>query len=453
MRSEHDHSSPIASDAGRTTNLALAGRRRPQNSLRGKLTLAFLLTGLASAAVVGLVARTVVIGRFNRALMATSFTAFQHDVAAYVTEYGSWDDAVRHESFADFARARQTPHPMVSKGEGAPPQAIGLPPFRFLLLDPNDRHVLIGPAGYTNGQSLPSDARAEARAIHVNGKIVAIAVPLREPNFAAYDATYLSAMQNAMLYGVGTATLLALALGFFFGERLSRSVRALTTAIGAMGKGQLRQRVEVRSRDEVGLMAEVFNRMSVELAESHTQIRAQAALLKELSIRDDLTGLHNRRHFDEQAANAYARALRYEQPLSVMICDVDRFKQVNDRFSHAAGDAVLAQLGRLLRATLRESDIVARYGGEEFVVAFPETGMAQAAALCERIRERVEHCVWDSANPDLRVTLSMGIDGDIGRGSIHAMLAAADARMYEAKAAGRNRVNADVASIEDARTA
>ncbi len=443
----------MASGRGQFEKRDSGAARLVLHSLRSRVTLALLVTGLVSAAVVGLVARTVVLQRFDRLMLDASFDRFQADVVAYVAQYGSWDAAVAIEPFGDFSRRRNAPPingaaparplpgaaPVVNAGADATP-------FRFLLLDAAGQRVLLGPDEYARGKPVEPALRREARPIEVNGRVAALAIPLRQPDFSAYDDSYLDAMQHAMLYGVGTAALLALGLGFFFGERLSRNVRALTEAMGAIGKGELRQRVDVRTRDEVGLMASVFNRMSEDLAESHAQIRAQAALLKELSIHDDLTGLHNRRHFDEQAANAYSRARRYGQPLTVMICDVDHFKRVNDQCSHGVGDAVLAQLGRLLRATMRDSDIVARYGGDEFVVVFPQTGLAQATALCERIREQIAEFDWGAVHPHVTVTLSIGLDGDLGRGGIDAMLVAADARLYEAKAKGRNRVVGDRAS-------
>jgi len=440
MRLAHPDRPPRSPDAGRAGHPIPSSRQASVHSLRGRLTLALLFTGLVSAAVVGLVARTIVLGRFDRLLLESSLQAFQSDVVAYVGAHGTWSVAASHEPFGEFVRLRQGP-------------AAGQPPFRFLLLDPGTGRVLFGPGAYQRGDPVPEELRAQARPIVINGTVAALAVPLRQPNYNALDDGYLAAMQHAMLYGVGTAALLALGLGFFFGERLSRNVRALTEAIGAMGKGELRQRVDVKSRDEVGLMAAVFNRMSVDLDESHSRIRAQATLLKELSIRDDLTGLHNRRHFDEQAAHSYARAQRYGQALTVMICDIDHFKRVNDSFSHAVGDAVLTQLGQLLRATTRESDIVARYGGEEFVVVFPETPVARAAALCERIRRRIADHDWDAIRPGLSVTLSMGLDGDLTRGTVDAMLAAADARMYTAKTTGRNRMVAGVPLAESAQSA
>jgi len=128
------------------------------------------------------------------------------------------------------------------------------------------------------------------------------------------------------------------------------------------------------------------------------------------------------------------------RPLSVMIGDIDFFKKINDRFSHATGDAVLRQVGAILREHTRGSDVVARYGGEEFVIAFPETELDEAAAFCERLRQKIESHPWRDIHADLAVTMSMGLNGDVGLGSVEKMLAAADALLYQAKHAGRNRV-------------
>ena len=273
-------------------------------------------------------------------------------------------------------------------------------------------------------------------------------------NLTDFDRTYLTATQNAVGYGVAGAAALALVLGFFFSSRLSASVRTLTGAIQAMGQGQLQQHVTIRSRDEIGFLAESFNRMSADLSRAHAElqqsnetIRAQAEQLKELSVRDEMTGLHNRRYFNAHASVAFALAERYGRPFAVAIGDVDHFKQINDRFSHATGDAVLRQVARLLAAGTRESDIVARYGGEEFVIAFTETMMKDAMATCERIRRQIEEYPWDSVAPALRVTITFGADSQVALGSIEAMLAAADVRLYEGKHAGRNCVRGDQVSV------
>jgi diguanylate cyclase (GGDEF)-like protein len=195
------------------------------------------------------------------------------------------------------------------------------------------------------------------------------------------------------------------------------------------------------------MLAGAFHRMSSDLAaahaalqESHDTIRAQAEQLKELSIRDEMTGLHNRRYFNEQAELVFAHVRRYGRTLTVMIADIDHFKQVNDRFSHTMGDVVLRRVAKILASNTRDTDVVARYGGEEFVVAFTETPLEAARATCERIRRSIETYPWQELHPDLHLTITMGVDDDVSRGSVDAMLAAADTRLYEGKQRGRNQV-------------
>ena len=435
-------------------------------TLRVKLILALLFTGLASAVLVGVIARAIVLQRFEGIILDNSFRFFQNDVVDYVATYGSWDAGAAVEGFGNFERRRNGPPsstpaigrngmplppprgaaPRRTQTTSAQPRRGGgygeeqTPPFRFLLLDAAGSRVLLGPDDYKEGRQVSDELRRSARPISVDGGVVALAVPLRQPNLTGYDRSYLEAMQDAVTYGVSVAAMVALALGFFFSDRLSRSVRALTRAFEAMARGELRQRVEVRSRDEIGMMARVFNRMSDDLADSHDKIRAQAEQLKELSIRDELTGLYNRRHFNEHAGRAFSEAERYGHPLTVMICDIDRFKQINDTFTHATGDIVLRQVAWILRDSTRTSDIVARYGGEEFVAVFLQTDLSQAAAMCERIRHEVESFRWREIHPNLTVTLSLGLDADLTRGSIESMLQVADTRLYAAKQSGRNRL-------------
>jgi two-component system, cell cycle response regulator len=329
-------------------------------SLRAEITLALLVTGLSSAVLVGVIARLLFMQQFNRVAYEASFQSFQGDVRAYVEAYGTLEAALAAESFPTFVdRRRQTvPAAVRNVGRGAAPQAgrgrAGgtpgpgfVPPFFFVALDGQGRPILgrgdLGPPA-----AISRELRARARPIVVGNETVAYAVPIEQRNVNAIDDTYLDAMQNAMGYGIVGAGVLALALGFFFSGRLSANLRRLTHAMQAMRSGELRQHVPVRSRDEVGFLGESFNQMSEDLARSHDTVRQQAERLKELRIRDEVTQLHNRRHFDEQAARAYFQAARYARPFTVAIADIDHFKQINDRFSHATGDAVLRQVGRIL---------------------------------------------------------------------------------------------------------
>jgi diguanylate cyclase (GGDEF)-like protein len=272
---------------------------------------------------------------------------------------------------------------------------------------------------------------------------VLVGVVARQILMPVIDPVSLARFQSAMFYGVGAAAALAIALGLAIGVRLSHRVTRLTTAVTAMAAGDLYQHVDEGSEDEVGVLARMFNQMSRELFESRLRIDTQTQMLRELSVRDELTGLHNRRHFDDQAATAFAHARRYRRRLTVMMCDVDHFKTINDRFSHAVGDEVLRQVARILQANTRASDIVARYGGEEFAVVVTESEPEAAHGLALRIRERIEQHAWAEIEPELQVTISIGLDSTVTRPGIAEMLAAADERLYLAKRGGRNRVIAD----------
>ncbi|HEX8551905.1 MAG TPA: diguanylate cyclase [Abditibacteriaceae bacterium] len=195
-----------------------------------------------------------------------------------------------------------------------------------------------------------------------------------------------------------------------------------------------------RSRDrEQELFAELQERYQ-QLRELNQTIQEQADLLKEVSIRDELTRLYNRRHFNEQAAREFAQSQRHGHPLTMMIGDIDHFKRINDTFSHATGDDVLRQVARVLQDNTREGDILARYGGEEFVIALPQTDLEQAATVCEKLRLAIESHAWHEIHPDLRVTMSMGLNSNIQLSSYDKMIDAADELLYKAKESGRNRV-------------
>jgi len=138
--------------------------------------------------------------------------------------------------------------------------------------------------------------------------------------------------------------------------------------------------------------------------------------------------------------STYVQSCRYQQAMSLMICDIDDFKSVNDTFSHAVGDEVLRQVARLFTQTMREADTVARYGGEEFVVLFPETSVDNAAIICDRIRAIIQNHPWHEIAPELKVTVSLGLCDDTSLGSGETMITKADDALYSAKRNGKNHV-------------
>lgn len=185
----------------------------------------------------------------------------------------------------------------------------------------------------------------------------------------------------------------------------------------------------------------VLVKAEVEKARHETELlRRKNDELERQTREDALTGVGNRRHLDAGLAAELERARRDGRELSVAMADVDRFKQVNDRFSHAVGDRVLRQVGTILRAGVRPTDMVARYGGEEFALVMVETPADEAAACCESLRAAVEAFDWDGIHQGLRVTVSIGIAFARGTADPAPLLAAADARLYAAKRGGRNRV-------------
>ncbi len=161
-----------------------------------------------------------------------------------------------------------------------------------------------------------------------------------------------------------------------------------------------------------------------------------------LSITDGLTQLHNHRHFHEMLDNEIERAKRYHTTLSVIFIDIDNFKEVNDRVGHLQGDLILAELGRMIKESLRNIDIPARYGGDEFALILPETDLKGARGLAERIREAVENYPFKGAKEPVGLTLSLGIfSTDKDKFLDHQLIMAkADHSLFQAKNLGRNRV-------------
>jgi diguanylate cyclase len=188
------------------------------------------------------------------------------------------------------------------------------------------------------------------------------------------------------------------------------------------------------------VMGGYVNRLRVRLAESHHELRQALERIEQIAVRDELTGIYNRRYLVEALGRERSRAERLAEPFSICLIDVDHFKSVNDRFGHAAGDAVLKQLAQLVPAELRGVDLFGRLGGEEFLVIVPGTGREGAAACAERMRQRVAASVFPEVGDGARLTASIGVATYAAPEAVDATLARADTALYQAKAAGRNKV-------------
>lgn len=160
------------------------------------------------------------------------------------------------------------------------------------------------------------------------------------------------------------------------------------------------------------------------------------------AIRDELTGLHNRRYFNDRLLDEVERAGRYGETLSFLLCDIDHFKRVNDAHGHPAGDETLRLIGGALRNALRKNDVLARFGGEEFSVILINSDKRQAMGIAEKLRQTIEEMSFAcTGGRTIRITASFGVStlGDDGR-SCEGLIASADRALYQAKARGRNRV-------------
>lgn len=191
-----------------------------------------------------------------------------------------------------------------------------------------------------------------------------------------------------------------------------------------------------------------FVQMVTRLTLSTAHDVQRVALLEHENITDALTGLRNRRFLDLRLAEEMSRAERYHSPVSVLLLDIDHFKSVNDTCGHAVGDKVLAEVARIVRDTVRKTDLAARYGGEEMAVIAPQTPLSTAVMLAERLRRNIETkahaAVPEVAVLERPITVSIGVAKSSNPPeSASKLLWRADSALYEAKGGGRNKVVAD----------
>jgi two-component system cell cycle response regulator len=172
------------------------------------------------------------------------------------------------------------------------------------------------------------------------------------------------------------------------------------------------------------------------------EIKQAVEKMAELSTKDELTDLYNRRYFMEVAEREVSGAARYGQDLTVCMLDLDYFKRINDAFGHPAGDAVLKESARLLRESIRLYDLACRYGGEEFAVIMPNTRLTDAQVFCERVRKKMEKTVVRYDSQDIQITASIGLAqfSPAKDKSVPDLIKRVDDALYAAKQQGRNRV-------------
>jgi len=207
----------------------------------------------------------------------------------------------------------------------------------------------------------------------------------------------------------------------------------LAGALQAVRRAFVRER-EVNTEDARRRLEAIAFRQEVERAQT------RAARFERLAHEDELTAVGNRRWLELKLRELSDPALLALSPLSVVLLDIDHFKRINDRLSHAAGDQVLRLFAALLREHCRGQDVAARYGGEEFALLLPHTPLAAARDIAERVRAAVEQHDWSAVHRELAVTLSAGVASASTAAQASDIVTRADAALYRAKAAGRNRI-------------
>lgn len=322
---------------------------------------------------------------------------------------------------------------------------IGLPQVRAVL---NNRHepirdleIAVNVAG--------EPVLTSFAAVPQLGWFVFVEEPLSETYRPLYNQVFRSAVLvlAGMLLSMGVAVLLV--------RRMVLPIKALQEGAQRIGEGDFQYRIHLGTQDELEDLADAFNRMAEHLQESYSTLEQAVAQrtqeltalncqLAALSSTDGLTGIPNRRRFDEVLAQEWARAARAGQALALGMLDVDWFKLYNDHFGHQVGDECLRKVASLLAINIcRTGDLVARYGGEEFVFIAPATDLEGAVQLARKLSE----AVWAENLPHPlsaygRVTISIGVAAmvPLAGANPESLIRAADKALYQAKALGRNRI-------------
>jgi diguanylate cyclase (GGDEF)-like protein len=245
------------------------------------------------------------------------------------------------------------------------------------------------------------------------------------------------------------------ALAFVLGRRMVRPILALSHGAQRVAAGDLQVQLPVRGHDELRDLTQAFNEMVREISEGHksleeartreaetmAELRSEKAKFEALAKTDGLTGLYNRRHFQEELEKELERADREIWPLSLLFIDLDHFKQYNDRWGHLEGDAELRRVAAQVLKSIRSTDTAYRYGGEELAVLLPSCPKEQAVRVAEKLRQAVSAGTQKPGRFGGHTTVSIGVatfpdDGRVARGLVDT----ADAALYEAKAHGRDCV-------------
>jgi diguanylate cyclase (GGDEF)-like protein len=270
------------------------------------------------------------------------------------------------------------------------------------------------------------------------------------------------------ILGINLAIVVSFGLiAYQMARSIVRPIQALSEAAVRIGRGESDVVIpDLSSDDEIGVLTTTFNEMSSRLQENQRKLdeqrleieNANARLVaqnqelqrmnevfQQLSITDELTRLHNHRFFRDHLPLEVRRSERTGEPLCLILIDIDDFKQLNDRFGHAVGDAVLRKVAEVMTVSTRDMDLLARYGGEEFALLASQTPLDGAVALAEKIRSAIARARFSVVDPEgpkeIQITVSMGVSQY--RGDQKVFFNEADRALYRAKASGKDCVVAE----------
>ncbi len=226
----------------------------------------------------------------------------------------------------------------------------------------------------------------------------------------------------------------AILIAIKLSRSFNRPLQSLARAAAEVSKGNYDVQLPLNRRDELGEVAQAFNKMAVNLKENFAKV-------SDMANRDGLTGLYNARFFQEALSRELERVKRTSRPFSLLLFDGDRFKRINDTYGHPVGDQILQHISHVGRSVLRGYDVLARYGGEEFIAMLPDATGSQAPLLAERLRKMIEQRPYLTEDGTMiRLTVSVGVAQARAPYEKKDVISQADQALYRAKEAGRNRV-------------
>lgn len=429
----------------------------------------------ASIALTAVSVRDLVLNRFSQMVADPSIDRFALESLAYYRHFGSWETAIQSEDFGRFIRRmvdngvlpppQSNPdHPPLSNDlfgfnnlapmapsqpSGGPPEGpLGMgppgppPPSPYQLLDLEGK-IVIAPRHEDLGEFIEPSRLKYAIPVYDNDEIIGYIHSEIQEALIGQQLQFLTAINDSLWVALALVAVLAIPVGVILGRKLADPINTLDRAMRSMHPGAIKQSVPVTTKDELGSLTANFNKMTRDLSRAYDELEKSQQKMKEMSQKDPLTKLPNRRAFDDSVALVLTQAQRHNRPCTLAMVDVDHFKRINDNYTHAVGDQVLVLLAKKMQSNLRDADVLARYGGEEFMILFPETDLQTAYTSMERLRKHIASEDWSVIAEGLAVTVSSGLAEmdiyDSSSDGLEKVLHAADEKLYLAKDNGRNR--------------